>query len=186
MTVWRFLSSRYNLALHRPGGTDFGNLHEGLQTLGGVLFDVRGAIQLTGQIARKEGYTSPERVNGIRIGQKCRELHFLQGSGWSAENGALVGSYVLHYADGEQRELPVQSGRDIGDWWREMPTPIKDAKGAVVVWNGWNQVAARTGNTLWLYKSTRENPRPDVELISMDFLSAMSPAAPFLVALTIE
>jgi hypothetical protein len=36
------------------------------------------------------------------------------------------------------------------------------------------------------YKSTRENPRPDVDLVSIDFVSSMSFAAPFLVALTVE
>jgi hypothetical protein len=42
------------------------------------------------------------------------------------------------------------------------------------------------GCWLYLYKSTRDNPHPDVELVSIDFCSSMSPATPFLVALTAE
>ena len=42
------------------------------------------------------------------------------------------------------------------------------------------------GSTLRLYLSSYENPRPDVEVVSIDYVSAMTQAAPFLVAMTIE
>lgn len=37
-----------------------------------------------------------------------------------------------------------------------------------------------------LYKMTRENPFPDVEVKSLDFVSAKTVCAPFLVAVTVE
>jgi WD40 repeat protein len=181
------LSPHYNVKLHQPGGTDFGDFREGLQTLGGIRFDARGSVHLNGQIAKAAGSHLPERVRGINIGQKCRRLHFLQGTGWSAVKGTTVGSYVLHYADGQSRELPIIFGQDTSDWWRwGEPFAAQKPEDACPVWNGSNRQAAQTGCSLWLYKSTRENPRPDVELKSIDFVSSMSEAAPFMVALTVE
>jgi len=39
---------------------------------------------------------------------------------------------------------------------------------------------------LRLFKSARDNPQPDVELVSIDFRSAMTQCAPFLIALSVE
>jgi WD40 repeat protein len=180
------LSRHYNLELHRPGGSDFGDLGEGLLTLGGVQFDVRGGVHLNGQTAKQEGSTLPARVDGIRVGQKCLRLHFLQATGWNAETGVAIGSYVLHYADGQRLELPIVFGRDTDNWWIDGLPSANLLGGALPVWNGTNPQAAENGCSLLLYKNTRENPRPDVEVTSIDFVSNMTIAAPFLVALTVE
>jgi len=39
---------------------------------------------------------------------------------------------------------------------------------------------------LRLYLTPYENPRPDLEVTSIDFVSKLTHAAPFLVALTVE
>ncbi len=39
---------------------------------------------------------------------------------------------------------------------------------------------------LRLFLSTFDNPRPDVEVPAIDFVSELTPAAPFLVAMTVE
>ena len=102
-------------------------------------------------------------------------------------DGVQVGSYVLHYADGERRELPIVYGRDLANWWFwGIPKSSIESGGAVAAWVGQKPEAAKNGAGICLYKSTRENPRPDVELVSIDFVSSMSFAAPFLVALTVE
>jgi len=181
------LSSFYNVELHHPDGSDFGDLQAGFRTLGGVPFDIRGAVYVTGQIARQSGSLLPERITGIGIGRKCRRLHFLQGAGWNAPPDTLVGKYVLHYVDGQQRELPIIFGQDTEAWWRLGP-PFAPGRvdGAIPVWSGSNRMTQKDGCSLFLYKSTRDNPRPESELVSIDFLSSLSPAAPFLVALTVE
>jgi hypothetical protein len=102
-------------------------------------------------------------------------------------DGVQVGSYVLHYADGECREVPLLYGRDLANWWFwGLPRGSSEDRGAFAAWVGQNPDAAKNGAGICLYKSTRENPRPDVELVSIDFVSSMSFAAPFLVALTVE
>ena len=44
----------------------------------------------------------------------------------------------------------------------------------------------RAEQSLRLYKSTFENPQPNVEIETIDYVSAMTPAAPFMLGLTVE
>jgi hypothetical protein len=187
------LSSHYNQGLRdglskNSDGNNLAALPEGLITFGGVRFDVRGLIHLEGQVKGREESAFPVCANGIRVARKCRRLHFLQATASSTTDGAQVGSYVLHFADGQRLELPVVYGQDLRKWWFSgaPKTPLKP-NGALVVWTGSNRRAAEEDNAgICLYKSTRENPVPDAELISIDFVSCRSNAAPFLVALTVE
>jgi WD40 repeat protein len=181
------LSAFYNVDLHTSEGADFGDMVAGNHTLGGVRFDIRGAVYVSGRIAKDGGSSLPEIITGIKVGKKCQRLHFLQGTGWDAPRGATVGKYILHYADGQQSELPIVFGQDTEAWWRQGPPLASEQPGAAIpVWSGSNRKTEKDGCSLFLYKSTRENPRPDSELASIDLVSSMSPGAPFLVALTVE
>jgi hypothetical protein len=57
---------------------------------------------------------------------------------------------------------------------------------AEVAWTGDNEAAQSQGATLQLFKWTWANPRPEVKLESLDFVSAMTPCAPFIIAITAE
>jgi WD40 repeat protein len=178
------LSPYYNLALRTD--KTWSDLYEGLGTFGGVRFDVRGLIQLNGQAIKREGRNYPDRVNDIHVSRKCRLLHFLHAVEWGddAGDGKVIGMYVLHYADGQ---VPIVIGRDLRDWWlSDGSTKPTESGGACPVWFGFNRAPGADNASICLWKSTRENPRPDVELASIDFASAMSIASPFLVALTVE
>ena len=159
----------------------------GLHTFQGVRFDIRGVVHLSGQGAARSGRHFPERVEGIRIGRKCRTLQFVQATSHDSPGGTTVGSYVLHYADGQRRELPVVFGRDIGnDWFSSSPFAEGSPSSASTVWTGSNPIARVAGSDLRLYRSTRDNPLPNVEIVRIDFVSAMAEASPYLVALTVE
>ncbi len=62
----------------------------------------------------------------------------------------------------------------------------RKAEEAVVIWTGNNRRALADYGFLRLFKSTRENTRPEVEITSIDFISTMTEASPFLVALTVK
>ena len=181
------LSAHYNLHLHRPGGWDFGNLPEGIQVLGGTKFDLRGLVHVYGEQAKQDGSEYPTSVKGIRVGRACGHLHFLQGTAYGAPPGTIVGKYVLHYSDDQERELQVKLGRDTGPWlFPGLPPAPKAPGGAIPVWVGKNLQGARIGCSICLYMSTRDNPRPDAEITSIDFVSTRSSASPFLAALTVK
>ena len=126
----------------------------------------------------------PKDVRGVRIGQHCAQLHMLQ-AGCQDADGTPVGRYVLHYADGETRELPIIYGQDIRNWWT-VRGESTNTPNAQVVWRGNCPMAASNGESLRLWKRTYSNPWPDVRIVGLDFVSAMNKSAPFLVALTIE
>ena len=75
-------------------------------------------------------------------------------------------------------------GRDTGRSWG-MPRLIKPGEAVLICPD--SKPSRRNGSdTLRLFKSTRDYPLPDVELVSIDFRSAMTQCAPFLIALTVE
>jgi WD40 repeat protein/serine/threonine protein kinase len=186
------LTSHYNLALQdsldqKEDRNNLAGLPSGLQTFGGLRFDVRGVIHLNGVQAKQAGLVYPQSVNGIRIGRKCVRLHFLHATDWGAEKGkSVVGHYILNYADGQSRELPIVFGRDLADWFLNAPAGANVPNSPAIMWTGSNPWATKYNCTIALYGSTFENPRPDMDVLSLDLVSTMTTASPFLVALTVE
>jgi outer membrane lipoprotein-sorting protein len=165
----------------RPS-TDLSGLPQGVQTLGGGDFDVRGVVQLAGRAEPYPAGAFPTEVRGIPIGLKCRRLHFLHGTAWSAPDGTQVGHYVMHFANGQTRAFPVLYGYDVRDWLVRRNEPAAETTGAAVAWTG----SGGFGGRRRLYRSTWENPLPDVEITSVDYLASMADPAPFLIAITAE
>ena len=189
------LSGQYNARLddawHPDSGAEIlqqnhlGALPGGIQTFAGVQFDVRGVVQLSGRQLEGVGGNFPKEIKGIRVGKKCAKLHFLGGTGWSTEDGTRIGSYIIHFAGGQTAELPIAYGADVRDWWSTGDDDF-EAKNASVAWKGANAATEQLGASLRLFKSTLENPQPDLVIESVDFMSAMAESAPFLIAITIE
>ena len=176
---WRGLYANDDLAALAPG----------LQQFGGVEFDVRGVVQVSGQWLRRQGRKFPERVEGLRIGQTCQRLHFLHAAGYvsGSVNGTQIARYVVHYANGQEQDIPVIYGRDVlRHWVRSAPT--NSATGPVLAWMGkagpTNAPAA--GLSPALYHTTWLNPSPQVRIESLDFVSAMTEVDAFLVGLTLD
>jgi hypothetical protein len=183
------LSRYYNAPLTEPwqsglAGNDLSALPRGLQEFGGVRFDVRGIVQLAGGPEPYSSLKYPKRVEAMTLNRKCARLHFLHGAGWTSPEGTLVGRYVVHYADGQQRVQPLFYGYELQDWWIPPANPTRT--GLAPVWTGTNTVARRTSPNVYLYKTTWTNPRPDALIESVDFISSLAESAPFLLALTAE
>src|SRR5439155_4195116 len=179
------LSPYYNARLDESWqggdpGNDLAKLPIGVQLLHGVRFDVRGLVQLTSQSAFSyRGRSYPNRVSGMQLHVKCHYLHFLQAAGWRVPAGLEVGRYLIHYQNGQQLILPVVYGEDVRDWWAVAADPPKRA---TVAWQATNG----TGHTVGLCHRVWENPKPEVEITHIDFVSSMTLCAPFLVAITAE
>jgi len=167
-------------------GHDLQDLPKGVQELGGVKFDIRGMIVLAGtQSIDVTGVVFPEAVNGIKVNRKGQKLHFLQACGWSAEDGAKLGEYVIHYSDGQTKSAPILYQKNIMDWWlRPEDKPPTEAK---EVWQGQNPSTRNAGGYVThLINYTWDNPLSDVEISTIDFVSDVIAAAPFLLAITVE
>jgi hypothetical protein len=180
------LTEYYNAALLQtwhPGmpNNSLDMLPPGLLQLGDVVFDVRGIIQLSGHELRRVGGRYPDQINGIDVGKRCRQMHFLQAAGWRSPDGAHLGSFIVHYEDQQEQVIPIVYGEDVRDWngSNDMSTEVTHGQ---IVWSAINNA----GQHVRLFKTTWVNPMPEKEIVSIDYTSAMANAAPFLIAITVE
>jgi hypothetical protein len=190
------LSGYYTAALDDDwlvsAGANLQPLPKGIQTFEGVEFDVRGLIQLAGKNlykqselddTRKKAYY-PEAVKNIKVQLKGQKIHFLHASSWGADEGENVGAYVIHYENGEIKQIPLIYLRSLRDWWTvpNDPTP----KNAEIAWQGQNEATKKIGSNILIFKYTWMNPLPDVKITAVDFMTSMTAASPYLIAITIE
>ncbi len=188
------LGARFN-----GGGAE--GFPNGLQRLAGTDFDVRGWIHLDLRRVLPGVNHLPERVDGIRIERPCRRLHFLHTASFASHVppsasgvrqevfnvplGTVVGHYRIHYADGQEVDIPILHGRDVRDYWK-FPESTPDDPALVAAWTGSTSDSRRHGATTRLYKSTWENLRPDVPIRGLDFVHDGTHAVPILVAITAD
>lgn len=137
----------------------------------------------------------PDAVRGIAVGKRADLLFFLQTANVTQpiteeerERMTLrrnpfrlptVMRYVLHYTDGQHRTIPVVLDKDIAHWLQEEPLPVENAQ---IAWS--HKLNDRRAV---LYSMKVPNPRPDVEIESIDIELAEggSRAVPAVLAITL-
>jgi hypothetical protein len=190
-----------------PKGTDLQLLPRGQQDLADVTWHVTDyataptpdTIILGGEAARWNPVNTrhlKDQVAGIRVGRKADMLYFLHtahvaGPITDREREQMsdrrrpfelpeVMKYVLHYADGQQREIPVVLERQIGHWVQEQPAPLSDARVA------WRQpLPSLDGRYAVLYAMQATNPLPDVAIESIDLIRTSQRAVPAVLGITL-
>ena len=101
--------------------------------------------------------------------------------------GIAIGSFRVHYQNGEIREIPIRIEWDARGWWITLASPLPlRSKDSVVAWAGTNPARYRNGWWLALSRTGWENPLPDIQIKSIDYVSAMTAAALFLIAIKAE
>ena len=166
------LSPHYNVGLEAK--PEWHGVTRGMHSLVGVQFDIRGWVQL-----RRVPSTQPAApVKDIRVSRNCRRLHFLHGTGPPVPDGTVVARYLIHYADGQEVELPIIYGEDLRDRVTRSD-PVLSTSRAVSVW-------PEPDSERRFYCRSWQNSRPEVEVASIDFMPCDVPSEPCLVALTVE
>lgn len=165
-------------------GNDLTAFPAGIQKLDGVEFDVRGVIQLQGT---ELPAVFPREVTGIKVGQKCRRIHFLHALSFAYQTNTTQAWYRFHYANEEVEEFRVLSGQHIADWWRELGN-TNSLSHATVAWRGQNDASKAYGAVISLYHTVWENPRREsvINTITLDAGSKKYLAGPFILAITVE
>lgn len=136
--------------------------------------DVASVVMLGGRAMPK---SFPKRVEGIEVGQKVTALHFLHGCAHGAERYSRAASYIVHYEDGKTETVGLAYPRDISAW--------DDQSTALTYGFAWRN-RARDGRMTGVIEYTWKNPKPEVEVRSIDFVADHPEASPFLLALTAE
>jgi hypothetical protein len=184
------LSKYYNAALnetwHKGGMSNntLKDLPRSIQVLDGTSFDIRGIVQLAGRQAERElSVKFPEEVANIKVQRKGQKIQFLHGCGWQSPKGTSIGTFIIHYSNGESRSVPIIYGVDVQDWW--LSEEFTSDSGPNIVWTGKNH-SAPDGPPIGICKMTWENPLPNIKIDHIDYKSAMMNSAPFLISITVE
>jgi len=191
------LTDKFTQKLADKFGTDERNLlsvPKGEQTFEKVKFKVGDGVV---QLGSKQLADKPEKVEGTKVDRKFAKLHILHatcfgggpnvaGSPWYVEDGTKIGEYKINYEDKSSEYIPIVFGKDVRDWW--FRADEKQASHSKVAWKGDNDYAKENECRLRLYLSTWDNPKPDMKVISIDYIGQKEAtvAAPFCVALTLE
>ncbi len=169
-----------------------GTLPLGVNVYGGGPFDVEGIVQINGGSIKTGPKPWPLAVQAIAIGHSFKKLHLLHSAFniMSPEGRYPYGKLVLHYADGTAADLMLAGGvhtlRAVDGW---IPQEIGQLPPQTeLAWMGSSPYLDRFNPTasLHLYRTTFRNPRPDLEVKSIDYVSIMGNPGPFMVGLTIE
>jgi hypothetical protein len=128
------------------------------------------------------------QCTGLPVGKVFREASWLQGTVWPARVGDIAGSLVWHYADTSVERVPLVYGKTTARFWGDLNQLKKEQDFPEPVWSR-RQTVQEVGKerVVRLYRQTWVNPRPDVPVTSLDFVSdSNSPAAPFLIAINLK
>jgi WD40 repeat protein len=160
---------------------DLAELKQGKETLEGFKFNIgEGMIRLANNKLKDK---LPDKVEGIKIGAKFAQLHILHATAYREAPDAVIAKYIVHYADKTDATIDVVYGQDVLDWWNYPGTT--EPTRSKVVWKGANAAAKQFEATLWLFATTWKNPHPMKQVVSIDFVSMLTDAAPFVVAMTL-
>jgi hypothetical protein len=169
---------------NRPlSGTDLRDLFKGsgVQTVAerssyeGVPFWLGPSLMA---LASKDEAYLPQQAVATEVREKFERLYLLQTAfGSTAPTGDRLAHYLVRYADGGSVSIPVDEGLDV--------SPAHGVGGvrrfrrmrSRAVW------ASAEGQTLFM--SVWKNPRPGVEVTSVEFVSGFTVSTPACVAMTI-
>ena len=170
-------------------------LTAGVKLYAGVPFDVSGMVRLHSITSEKNGEHFPVEVDKIPINEKFSKIYLLHGAYAGGGNYfQVVGRLVLHYADGSTNAIDLIAGQTVFDCWNVLfktgidPVYKNASPGTEIAWWGSNSLIERVNpdESLVLFKSVFLNPRPDVAVTSVDYISTMTETGPFLAGLTVE
>jgi hypothetical protein len=174
----------------RDPRNNLAQLPAGHRIFDGVRFNVAGIINLAcgNDVTRiNDYYPYPISVEGIPVNRLCHQLHLLHGTAGGADDQTLVAKLVLHYADGTTADLDIIYGQQVYGWWFKEGDNPPLAGNTKIAWIGENPTSKRLGYRIRVFKTSFINPKPDVRIETVDYVSALvSTSSPFLVALTME
>jgi beta-galactosidase len=115
----------------------------------------------------------PDRITGIPVNRKADALFFLQTARLDRrmddrerreKKQYELARYVVTYADGQKAEVPVYAEVDVDDYHQPQPVALPGAQVA------WSKPYEGAGQSAVAYTQQWNNPRPDVEIRSIDLL----------------
>lgn len=121
----------------RGGWTDQGPANDlrmfkpGKLTVGGVDFTVVDPAGNGGRSAVVLGRKFPHEAT-VKLSGSGRWLFLLHALAWPG--GKKAGALAVTFADGSNQEIPVENGRDVGNWWE-----LNNFANSLIAWSAENR-----------------------------------------------
>ena len=158
-------------------GSDLQHLPAGEQSWGGVTWNIPEdnhnsqptVLTLSGMGFEKK----VDRIDDIPVDRKASTLAFLHTFHEGAtlknmENPSGLGlcNYVVHYADGSEETIPVRWLENIANWQKQK---LRNLPTARLAWT--TPILTNDKRHTALYSFEWTNPKPDVEITTIDLVS---------------
>ena len=173
----------------------FKDLPTGVQRLSGVPFDiyematspVPNALMISGNNIPGD---LPKEITGIAVNAKADALFFLHAARIDKHHDDRtrarregkdieIAKYLIHYADGETLELPINIEKDVENYIQKTPAILPGAQLA------WTKPYESGEGSSAAYMKQWSNPRPEVEIATIDILPGKDNAGvPVVLAIT--
>jgi tetratricopeptide (TPR) repeat protein len=160
--------------------SDLHTLSTGRQMMSGVPFDIAAPNSCLTLASKYRPGDAPQAVRGIKIGRRADALYFVHTCAWTGRG--VQGIYRIHYADGKSIDILLEGSTNLRDWASsspEAPFPFETGTLTRAGWTGSCKHFAKVS----VYVMEWANPRPEVELVSFDFISG-NQGVPVLLAVT--
>jgi beta-galactosidase len=160
----------------------------------GVPYDIRNfetsPLESAVTVGRWRDIQAPEKITGMQVNRTGDALFFLhtmfEHRQWRPNRGQnippVVWQYVVHYADGQTETVPVRYGEGAAHFVQSNP---KGLKNAALAWAA--PFPDDPENEAAIYAMQWNNPRPDVEIESIDLVQGEGSrhGAPVLLGITV-
>jgi len=181
------LSRHFNFVLHESPPADGTNnnlssLPRGLREWDGVTFDIRGVIHLT-RGSRNLPY--PIGVDNIVVTQRCSRIHLLYGFVFSEPPSGNLARLAIRFSGRPEHSVALSHTKGNPEDALDPASGSADRSDRLV-WKESLEFPYLKTRTVCLYHTSIRNPHPEAQVTSLSFSSAMTEAAPFLMAVTLE
>jgi hypothetical protein len=158
----------------------------GLQKFGNVPLEIGGMICLWGESNAKGGLVFPEQLQGIQVSRKFDAFYLYHTSFAHSPEGAPVAQLVFRYGDGTAHTNEIQYGTHVRHWgWqRGEVAELNDPKSKMVWWGNNSTSRPDRPRLLRFFITEFPNPKPAVEVTTIDLFSSKQRTASCILAMT--
>lgn len=160
--------------------SDLRELPTGRQIMAGVPFDIATPKSCLTLASKYRPGDAPMAVEGIKIGRRADALFFLHTCAWTGRG--VQATYRINYADGKTFDIPLSGSTNLRDWAASNPDLAFAFETGTLTRAGWTG-SCKHFPKVSVYVMQWANPRPEVELVSFDFISG-NQGVPVMLAVT--
>lgn len=156
----------------------------GKQTFLNVPLQIGGNLALWGQANTNNGQVFREEVKGIPVKRTFESLYIYHAAFHQSPDGTRVYDVVFNFSDGSSENEPILYGDDVRDWYyfpRTEAVPLDPR--SKLAWHGYYS-DENVVQPLRFCLTAIENPKPNLEVVSIDLVSCKENSAGCIMAIT--